>query len=183
MVFDQNEYKIDLVNKLVPCSDDIKVSALLKYNDGILTVEYEVVEKELRRVILNDNDKVYTDSCCELFIGNKDSYVNFELSASTAMLIGKGKDRYERILFPLDIVKRVKRSIKVIEETECKVHYILTMEIRLEDFDINIDNNLSFNLYKCGDLLKEPHYLTAFPITNGKVDYHQSQFFAPLALS
>ena len=183
MVMGKNEFKIDLNHSLTEIKAEIKVSAKLTYSEGYLNVDYDIQDTELRREIKQDNGSVWTDSCAEIFIGNGEYYINFELSASTALLVGKGSGRHNRVLFDSDKLALVKRSIKILEATEGKNHYILSMSIPLEVFGLNVKDNLSFNLYKCGDGLKEPHFLSAFEISNKVVDFHQPQFFAPLALS
>jgi hypothetical protein len=39
------------------------------------------------------------------------------------------------------------------------------------------DMVFSGNLYKCGDLLQHPHYISWAPIHTDAPDFHQSQFF------
>ena len=36
------------------------------------------------------------------------------------------------------------------------------------------------NIYKCGDLLPQPHFVTLFPIQAPQPDYHRPEFFQPL---
>ena len=46
--------------------------------------------------------------------------------------------------------------------------------------DYHFGGEIAANLYKCGDDKTEPEYLMWSPITNGKADFHQSEFFGDL---
>jgi hypothetical protein len=43
-------------------------------------------------------------------------------------------------------------------------------------------NTLRANLYKCGDLLRTPHYLSWSPIEAAKPDFHRPEQFGTLII-
>ena len=162
--------------------EDTVVYLSLSYVDSSLNFTFHVKEKELRRMVVEDNKNVWEDSCVELFISpDKENYYNFEFSASTALRLGYGSSRQDRVLLSDDLLKCVKRELKVIENNNKRSEYELTGSIPLKDFNLNKDK-LYINAYKCGDKLKEPHFISLFPIDLPSPDFHQKRFFQEIEL-
>jgi len=159
--------------------EEVKAEAKLLLEGSKITLEFDVVEKELRRMISEDNGDVWTDSCVEFFCGDGEKYCNFEFSASGAMLAGSGTGRKDRIRFPNELLKSVKREVRILENNNHQSHWTLKAEFDLDDFGLT-NRPLYFNMYKCGDKLKSPHFVSAFLIDLPSPDFHRPEFFALL---
>lgn len=183
MKINKNETKLMLSNYLWGSKEeDAVVSLSLSYNDSSLYFTFHVKEKELRRMVNDDNKNVWEDSCVELFISpDKENYYNFEFSASTALRLGYGSSRQDRVLVNDELLKKVKREVKVFENNNKRSEYTLTGVIPLKEFNLN-KNKLYINAYKCGDKLSNPHFISLFPIDLPSPDFHQKRFFQEIEL-
>jgi len=178
-----NEY-----NSLMPQwgdTKDIKVKLELFHTKTDLLLEFDIIEKELRMESKFNNDKVYEDSCVEFFVKRCDSkeYLNFEISASSFMLVGKGDSRFDRVLFSNKEISEIKRDISILEVNRNNCHWRVNISINLVKWGLlndgeNIENLiLKGNFYKCGDKLKEPHYLSLFSINSESPNFHVPNSF------
>jgi len=156
--------------------EDVKANAKITLDGSHVTLEYDVIEKELRRMISEDDGNVWTDSCVEFFCGDGENYCNFEFSASGCMLAGFGSERKNRKRFSKEELKKVKREVTILENNNHQSHWTLKAELDLDDFGLT-KRPLYFNMYKCGDDLKVPHFLSAFNIDLEKPDFHRPEFF------
>lgn len=164
---------------------DIKVKLELFHTKTDLLLEFDIIEKELRMESKFNNDTVYEDSCVEFFVKRCDSkeYLNFEISASSFMLVGKGESRFNRVLFRNKEISEIKRDISILEKNRNNCHWRVNISINLVKWGLlnageNIENLiLKGNFYKCGDKLKEPHYLSLFPINSESPNFHVPNSF------
>lgn len=163
---------------------------LFQAEDGII-LKFNVTEKFTRAIYTKDNDKVYTDSCVELFIdpSGDGSYYNFEFNAIGTLLLGFGKDRHGRQQAPEEISGLVKRLSSLgrlpLETTALQKSWQLTVFIPFTAFWYHSISSLAGktikgNLQKCGDDLPTPHYTTWNPIKTPHPDYHQPLYFGTL---
>ncbi|WP_320127408.1 carbohydrate-binding family 9-like protein [uncultured Sphaerochaeta sp.] len=170
--------------------EGVQVSLRLSHDERFLLVRFSVVEKQLLRMCTKQNDPVYTDSCVEVFLqkeGEAD-YINFEFSASGNALVGKGKGRQGRTLFPVEVIDQIPISVTILENTLEQSFWKLEASLDLFKFGLAIEGQaldslrLKGNFYKCGDNLKQPHYLAYGPIGTVKPDFHTPSFFVPIVL-
>ena len=167
--------------------EDTKVKVKLENKGTILKIKFDVIEKELRRMVTEDQGPVWTDSCVELFISadNKAHYANFEFSASGAVLACYGSGRVNRSKYSEDLLATVKRKVTILENNNKQSHWILDVSLDLALFNLvkKLPQDVYINLYKCGDKLLTPHYLSAFPIDLEKPDFHTPAFFQKITLA
>lgn len=160
---------------------------LVQAEEGII-LKFNVNETFTRSVYTKNNDKVYTDSCVELFIdpSGDGSYYNFEINAIGTLLLGFGQDRYGRLQAPEEICNLVKRLPSLgslpFETTNTEIPWQLTIFIPFTVFWHHSISSLTGkiikgNLQKCGDDLPIPHYTTWNPIKTAHPDYHQPAYF------
>lgn len=162
--------------------EDTTVSLTLSCDKEKLYFEFNVTEKELRRMVVEDNGSVWLDSCMELFISPDNvNYYNFEFSASKALRCGYGPNRQERPLVDSEKLKLVEREIVVLENNNKRSRYSFKGSIPLKEFGLDKEV-LYLNAYKCGDGLKEPHFISLFNIDLPNPDFHQIKFFKPVKL-
>ncbi len=163
--------------------EDTDVQLTLFKSDGNLCFEFSVREKELRRMVWDDQGRVWEDSCMELFISpDREHYFNFEFSASGALRIGYGTSRTDRTPVSDELIKSVRRKVTIAENTNKVSRYTLAGEIPMKKFGLDV-SVLYMNAYKCGDMLKEPHFISLFPIDLPSPDFHQIRFFGEVDLT
>ena len=167
--------------------DTVKASIRLSHEGRFLHLRYSICEPQLRRMCTEHNQKVYTDSCMEIFLQREgeNEYVNFEFSASTKALVGRGKGREGRMLYPTSLIDQIPITLTLLENTNLLSRYRLDVSLDLVLFGLmQKDETISAlklkgNIYKCGDALKEPHYLCYAPIGTLKADFHTPSYFIP----
>lgn len=166
--------------------DDVTASAVIENNGTLVTLSFDVVEKELRRMVTEDHGPVWTDSCVEMFLSADGiHYANFEFSASGALHAAYGEGRHERKKYSEEILKTVRREVTILENNNRRSHWRLKAEIDLAAFELvkELPADVTINLYKCGDGLAKPHFLSAFPIDLPSPDFHRPEFFGKITIS
>lgn len=168
-------------------AEDVEASVRLSHEGRFLHLRFAIQEPDLRRMCTEHNQKVYTDSCMEIFLQREgdDEYVNFEFSASTKALIGRGKGREGRTLYPPFVIDQVPIKLTLLENNNTQSRYRLDVTLDLVLFGLMKGEEatsfirLKGNIYKCGDGLKVPHYLCYAPIGTLKADFHTPAYFVP----
>ena len=164
--------------------NDVSVSAALSHRGPVLDVVFSVQEKELRRMVWEDGGPVWMDSCVEIFImGREGEYSNFEISASGAMLACHGTSRSGRVPYSDEVINSVKRRVEILENNNKQSRYRVSVSLDLSILGLADAGSVRFNLYKCGDGLKRPHYLSLFPIDLERPDFHCPSFFQEAVLA
>jgi len=165
----------------------------MAHNGESIFIEFDVTEASVASVAGVDNGRVWEDSCCEFFcMPSQDGiYYNFECNCTGQLLIGCGQQRENRQLAPQAILDQVSRwsslGNKPFAERIEPTHWRLAMVIPVRAFFMHDLEDLSgrkllVNLYKCGDKLQRPHFLSFFPIEIEKPDFHRPDFFQPIRL-
>ena len=164
-----------------------QVNFRIAHNGPDLFLLFQVSESCTQACISEDNGEVWTDSCVELFISVDDNgYYNFEFTCIGKMLLGFRKERPGGILASPNILQTIKRYSSLgntcFEERKGDQNWHLLVSIpatalfrhQLQDWQ-NVQARA--NLYKCGDRLSQPHYLSWSPIHTEKPDFHVPQYF------
>jgi hypothetical protein len=179
--------KIDKVNwEKFSYKPDVEFK--IAHADTEIYLQFIVNEKYIRAKHLNDNDSVWTDSCVEFFISPTDdgSYYNMEFNCIGTTLIGFGLNKTDRQRAGADVTSKIWRrpsiGSQVIEHKEGDFTWDLTLIIPVSCFFKHQIHSLSglnarANFYKCGDELKESHYLTWNPIEFERPNFHLPQYF------
>lgn len=171
-----------------------KVKASMWHNGSNLFINFEVEENFVRANAKKDNDKVSKDSCVELFISfDDDGYYNLEANCTGKILLSHRRGRKIDVEYASpEILEGIKRNPSLgVEPFDTKTYngkWNLLLSIPVTTF---FKHNLkSFsglkancNLYKCGDELPVPHFLSWKPISSPAPDFHRPEFFSPVYLS
>ena len=176
---------------LTPCwteAENVQASVRLSWQENRLFVAFSVCEPQLRRMVQEHNQRVWEDSCVEVFLKREDSdeYINVECSASGSLLIAKGSQRSGRKPFDHSVVESVPVKITILENNNKQSRWKAELELDLIMLTILKEEeslpeiSLFGNCYCCGDLLDEPHYLCASEIGTLKPDFHTPEYFVPL---
>lgn len=168
-----------------------KVEARLWHDGNNLYINYNVDEENVAAVADKDNGDVYKDACVEFFISFDDSgYYNVEANCIGRLLLSHRKDRKTGVEHAsTDILEGIKRKPSLgVDPFECreqKEPWQLTLSIPISTFfKHNFKNyrglKAKCNIYKCGDNLPRPHFLSLYPIKAENPDFHRPEFFCPI---
>lgn len=151
-------------------------------------IQYRVREQTVRALAATDNGNVWEDSCCEFFCQPDENplYYNFECNCAGTLLLACGTGRNDRQQAPLELVATIDRwsslGKSVFKEKPAPEEWTLALIIPTNAFfkhKIGLLNGLRMraNIYKCGDKLSVPHFLSWNPIKTDTPDFHRPEFF------
>ncbi len=160
----------------------------ISYVDDCILLHYVVTEESVAAVADDDGGRVWEDSCCEFFLQPFEDgpYYNFECNCIGTLLRGHRRDRTQAEHAPAEVLRTVRRRATYphapLPETEGDNRWTLTLAIpaaalfrdRIAGWD-GVQG--AMNLYKCGDNLSHPHFLSWRPIRTEKPDFHRPEFF------
>lgn len=165
----------------------------MAHNGSELFIRFTVREDCTMAKITTDNGEVWTDSCVEFFLALDDSgYYNFEFTCIGKALLGFRKERPNAVHAPAHIMNTIKRYSTLgndnFDEKQISIPWELTVAIpasalfrhRLESWQAL---TARANVYKCGDHLSKPHYLSWQPIDTENPDFHVARCFQPIRFS
>ncbi|MEG2061052.1 MAG: carbohydrate-binding family 9-like protein [Alistipes sp.] len=163
------------------------------HTGSTLLLRFDVAERYTAARVTHDNGEVWTDSCVEFFIAlDRNGYYNFETTCIGRMLLGYHKSREEAQLATPEVLATVQRTASLgttpFTEREGDNRWSMTLAIpatalfhhTLKEWS-NVDARV--NLYKCGDALSHPHFLSWQPIHTDKPDFHRPEFFEHIKFS
>ena len=132
-----------------------------------LLLRFDIAERCTAARTLDDNGPVWTDSCAEFFFRpeGSDSYYNFECNCIGTLLVGHRRDRTQAEHAPAEVLRTVRRRATAL------------FRDRIAGWD-GVQG--AMNLYKCGDDLSCPHYLSWRPVGTPAPDFHRPEFFEPV---
>lgn len=138
-------------------------------------------EENPRTVCKSTGEKVYQDSCLELFLSLGDAgYINIETNSDGVYLSEFGKSRAERALLS-DITDKEPTIAPVrngnMWGNEIFIPNALLSEL-YPDFSSVTIGEYRGNFYKCGDLTETPHYGSFSPMRTLDLGFHDPEYFA-----
>lgn len=183
-------HSLDCVNwpSQYPYKPTVKFS--IAHDSDSIFLEFEVAEK-WSRALADDMGKIWEDSTVEVFLSPNPEdglYYNIECNCAGSLLVRAGHGRHERESAPDSVIAGVKR-FSTVENRHFDSEYIpvwnLALIIPKETFflhDVKTLDGAHFrgNIYKCGDALPEPHFISFAPIATAEPDFHRPEFFADI---
>jgi len=170
----------------------VEAGFAIRHDESSIYLYYQVKEPQVRAVNTRINSPVWEDSCVEFFIrtSHEDNYYNFEFNAIGTVLGAYGLDRHkrfqlsERLLALIDTTPSLGKE--PIENLDKPTFWSLRLVIPVRVLHFSAIRNLSgveahANFYKCGDKLKQPHYLSWKPVLTSNPDFHQPKYFGELS--
>ena len=164
-----------------------EVNVRIAHNGKELLLQYEVDEKYTMARVTEDNGEVWTDSCCECFIAfDKTGYYNLETTCIGKALFAFRQSRDNAHHAEPEIMQTIRRHASLgtepFEERTGNNHWTLTIAVPATTFFnhqiTSFDNcEARMNVYKCGDNLTEPHFLSLYPIPHPTPNFHLPEFF------
>lgn len=126
----------------------------------------------------HDQDPVYKDSCLECFLNfnptEEEQYLNFEMNANGAMLVGLGCGRADREALTFDFHPYVFKN-----ENGWGITLIIPEAFILKYFK-KIAGEWLGNFYKCGDECASVHFLSWAEVKEDKPNFHAPQWFGKI---
>ncbi|MBP5630122.1 MAG: hypothetical protein J6W97_01025 [Bacteroidaceae bacterium] len=162
-------------------------------HDGdALLLHYCVEEQSVRAVARQDHEHIWEDSCAEFFIMPADDgfYYNLECNCTGKLLVAVGKDRNERQPAPMEVMQGVDRWASLGSEPfdvrQEPTKWELALRVPITTFfkhKFASFNGLKAkgNVYKCGDNLPVPHFISWNPIKTENPDFHRPEFFGEMS--
>lgn len=167
------------------------------YTSAHLCVKFYVKEKTIHAIYKSDAEcQPWKEDCLELFIvPDPDSkiYFNIETSCIGYGIVGKGAERKERErLDPSQLSRLIRVSSLGNKPIGTKSYdsdddnYFEWNLIVAIPWDILLKNKsvkdikgkvIKGNLYKCGDAMPQPHYLSWSPIFTPNPNFHTPEYF------
>ena len=162
------------------------VVARVAYCGSHIAVMFDVEEEHTKAVEMQSNGRVWEDSCVEFFVANPigEGYYNFELNAIGTLLAAYRLSRENATHFDEQILSKIVRygsfdhaPIDITEGAKWWAAELIPFEL----LGVNTPpRSLRANLYKCGDNLRRPHFLSWSPITLDKPNFHCPDYFGEL---
>ena len=152
-----------------------EVSFRMFHTGDRLMLRFDVAESYTAALVTEDNGEVWTDSCVEFFIAPDEGlYYNFETTCIGRMLLSGRKSRTEDVQpAPAEVLASVKRFTtypfgEPFAERKGDNRWSLTLAIPPQALFRHALTDWSglearMNLYKCGDRLSHPHFLSWKP--------------------
>ncbi len=143
-------------------------------------------ETDPKAVYHNFYDDVYKDSCLEFFFGFErgGTYVNCEMNANGAALIGVGDKRDDRI--PLDQLITPPNVGAVRGDGFWSVEVFFSLEVLKAIFGDKVDlskgTKMVGNFYKCGDECISAHHGMWNVVEIEKPDFHRPEWFGEFVI-
>jgi hypothetical protein len=168
---------------------DVKVG--IAYSENEIFLKYYISENYFKAEKTESNQMVCEDSCVEFFVSPESDgiYYNLEFNGIGTCLLGSGTGRGNSTKADPGIISKIRRVTSAgqtpVREKEGEFEWTITLAIPFTVFFRHNVKDLKgktfrANFYKCGDMLKVPHYVTWNPVGTDKPDYHQPAYFGVL---
>lgn len=165
---------------------DISAHAQICYGDDALYVHLWAREANIRAEYTSTDvqGNPFEDSCMEFFfapVANDARYFNIEMNPNCCIYLGVGTGRYDRV--------RMLDGIETLQPVATRTAdgWDLTYKVPFEfirtifpNFQAKTGGVMLGNLYKCGNLTVQKHYLSWNPMSSEKPDFHRPQDFGVL---
>lgn len=164
-----------------------KVNFRMFHSGEDLHLRFEVEEQYTQALVERDNGNVWTDSCVEFFLSLDDrGYYNFETTCIGRMLMAFRKVKPEPTYATEEILSLIERTPSIGSEPFAELigenKWTMTLKIpasALFRHELKSWQGVEarMNLYKCGDNLTKPHFLSWRAIDMPSPNFHVPQFF------
>lgn len=165
-----------------------RVGFRMFHTGELLWLRFDVEERYTKAEVAEDNGRVWTDSCVEFFLALDDTgYYNFETTCAGRLLMAFRKEREHPTHAAQAVLDTIRRYPSLgtanFPERTGDNRWSLTLAIPPQalfrhELRSWAELTATMNLYKCGDELSHPHFLSWRPIENPKPDFHLPRFFA-----
>lgn len=169
-------------------TENLSVKCDLNIKKNSISLKFQIVEPSVRAENCGFNQKVWEDSCVELFLSfDGSNYYNFEINCIGSVLGAYGPDRFSRQFIDPQILKLIEvlsslgnKPIGIRNSvTNYEIEVLIPRQVFVFDNDPDL-RKMSGNIYKCADRSPTPHYMYLYEIITEKPDFHRPEFFGKL---
>ena len=165
----------------------------IAYDDRAIHVMFRVADRYVRAVAAEDQDRVWEDSCVELFFTPdadlSKGYFNLEMNCGGTLLLhfqpGTGKGR---VVIPKAECSEIARAHSLPRKVDPEIDEPVTWVV---EYSIPIALLRRYgevttpgpkvtwrgNFYKCADKTSHPHWLTWSPVDYPRPNFHLPEWF------
>ncbi|MBP5392372.1 MAG: hypothetical protein J6Y59_00975 [Bacteroidaceae bacterium] len=168
-----------------------KVEFAVAHEGDALLLHYRVEEQSVRAVAKQDHEHIWEDACVEFFCmpASDGLYYNIECNCTGKLIVAVGKDRNERQPASKEVMLQIDRWASLGTEpfdtreqptkweVALRVPILTFFKHKLDSFD---GLKAKGNVYKCGDNLPVPHFISWNPIKTENPDFHRPEFFGEI---
>lgn len=183
-------YRIDRINWPADYPYAPEVSFRAAHDGDTLFLKFYVHEECTMARVAEDNGEVWTDSCVEFFISFDDTgYYNLELSCIGKALLGFRKQKDDCVHGSPEVMQSIGRypslGTEPFAERKGDNLWELTVAVPRSAFFKHGLHSLRGteargNVYKCGDNLSQPHFLSWNPIQTPTPNFHVEEYFGKI---
>lgn len=183
-------HTIDTINWVETHPSKPQVTFAIAHTGSHILLQYRVKENEILAAVTDDNGRVWTDSCVEMFVSFDNAhYYNAEFTCIGKALLGYRRFGEKAQHAPADIMQSITRLPSLgTENRELQAgnwDWLLTLVIPQTAFwQSNLQSFSGMqargNFYKCGDNLSTPHFVSWAAIDTPAPSFHQPKFFGEL---
>ena len=164
----------------------------MAYSGRFLYVYWHMVSDGLKALYAADLEPVAQDHCMEFFVQlpNEKEYWNFELNALGTLNASHRVERPCPTRLSTEQLRSVLRKgshvgASPFEIKEDTTAWWVAVAIPWELFGVrpgSFPDFLMGNLYACAGSIEHPYYISCFPITTERPDFHRPEFFGKINL-
>ncbi len=154
----------------------IRAFGQFSHDAEYLYVHLRAEEKKIRAEYTAPLSPVYRDSCLEFFFmpAGDDRYFNIEINPNGCPLIGFGRSRADRVLLARQDMPELFGIRTARTGNGWEVYYRIPCSfLRLFLPGFSLAGTFRANVYKCGDLTEQEHYLSWNPVVSETPDFHR----------
>ena len=161
----------------------------LAHSDKAIAIMFKVTEDHVKAVAMENNGRVWEDSCVEFFVRMADGqrYVNIEMNCIGSILVGKRLTKKDATHLSHAEIATIRRITSLPHEpVDSHSEGLTWWAIEVIPYEIfgydQKPGSLRANIYKCGDKCEQPHFLSWSPIDLPNPDFHCPAFFGTIEL-
>ena len=161
----------------------------MAHSEKAVAVMFEVSEDHVRAVAMENNGRVWEDSCVEFFVRMADGqrYVNIEMNCAGTILVGKRLTKKDATHLSHAEIATIRRITSLPhEQTDSSKAGQSWWAIEVIPYEIfgyeQKPGVLRANLYKCGDKCDQSHFLSWSPIPLPEPNFHCPEYFGEIEL-
>ena len=159
----------------------------LAHSDKAIAIMFKVTEDHVKAVAMENNGRVWEDSCVEFFVRMADGqrYVNIEMNCIGSILVGKRLTKKDATHLSHAEIATIRRITSLPHEpVDSHSEGLTWWAIEVIPYEIfgydQKPGSLRANIYKCGDKCDQPHFLSWSPIPLPEPNFHCPEYFGEI---
>ena len=161
----------------------------IAHSDKAIAIMFQVTEDHVKAVAMENNGRVWEDSCVEFFVRMADGqrYVNIEMNCAGTILVGKRLTKKDATHLSHAEIATIRRITSLPHEpVDSHSEGLTWWAIEVIPYEIfgydQKPGSLRANIYKCGDKCDQPHFLSWSPIPLPEPNFHCPEYFGEIEL-